>query len=112
MTRSGTLTKFALAAPVVLAAFALCTSIPVRAQHASFTSGVDMVPLTVTVTAAAGKPVTGLTAGNFSVFEDGVQQPLSFFASEDVPVDVALILDASSSMRVQLPIVQKAACGF
>ena len=71
-----------------------------------------MVPLTVTVTDATGKHVTGLTGGDFTVFEDGVEQPLSFFASEDVPVDVALVLDTSSSMQADLPLVQTAASGL
>lgn len=69
-----------------------------------------MVPLTVTVTDGVGKPVTGLIQADFSVFEDGVEQLLSFVASEDVPVDVALVIDASGSMRANLPLVEKAAC--
>ena len=37
---------------------------------------------------------------------------MSFFASDEVPVDVALVLDASSSMRADLPLVQAAASGL
>ena len=99
----------------VLAAFvALALRGPARveAQSATFRSGVDMVPLTVTVTDATGKYVTGLTGNDFTVFEDGVEQSLSFFASQDVPVDVALVLDTSGSMRPDLPLVQSAASGL
>lgn len=77
-----------------------------------FKSGVDMVPLTVTVTDASGKYVRGLTERDFAVFENGVQQSLSFFASEPVPVDVALVLDVSSSMAVDMPRVREAANGL
>jgi len=77
-----------------------------------FRSGVDMVPLTVTVTDAAGKYVEGLTEHDFAVFEDGVQQSVSFFASERVPVDVALVLDASGSMETDMPLVRGAADGL
>jgi Ca-activated chloride channel family protein len=99
---------------LLLAVVALATSRPagVDAQQPAFKSGVDMVPLTVTVTDRAGKHVTGLTGEDFTVLEDGVEQPLSFFASERVPVDVALVLDTSGSMRSDLPLVQSAASGL
>jgi VWFA-related protein len=84
----------------------------VSAQQSTFKSGVDMVPLTVTVTDVKGKPITGLTGGDFKVLEDGVEQSLAFFAAAEVPLDVALVIDTSSSMRLNLPIVQKAACGL
>jgi hypothetical protein len=41
-----------------------------------------MVPLTVTVTDTAGNYRTGLTETDFVVFEDGVAQTLSFFATD------------------------------
>jgi Ca-activated chloride channel family protein len=82
------------------------------AQQPIFKSGVDLVPLTVTVTDGSGKFVRGLTGDDFTVYEDGVPQPLSFFASEDVPVDVALVIDTSASMRADLPLVKAAATGL
>jgi Ca-activated chloride channel family protein len=87
-------------------------SIHAHAQGALFKSGVDMVALTVTVTDSAGQAVSGLTADHFAVFEDGVQQTLSLFGSEQVPVDVAFVLDTSSSMSVDLPLVKQAARGL
>ena len=77
-----------------------------------FRSGVDMVPLTVTVTDSAGRYVSGLTERDFAVFEDGVRQSLSFFASERVPVDVALVVDVSASMSTAMPLVREAAGGL
>jgi Ca-activated chloride channel family protein len=96
----------------VIVALALPGQAHVAAQSATFKSGVDMVPLTVTVTDRAGKYVSGLTGNDFAVFEDGVAQSLSFFACDEVPVDVALVLDTSSSMRADLPLVQSAANGL
>ena len=81
------------------------------AQRA-FKSGIDIVPLTVTVTDRAGKFVPGLTGSDFTVYEDGVPQPLSFFASGDVPVDVGIVLDTSASMATDLSLVRTAATGL
>jgi VWFA-related protein len=88
------------------------TLIRVDAQSALYRKGIDVVPLTVTVTDAAGQYKTGLTQGDFAVLEDGVPQTLSFFASDEVPVDVALVLDTSSSMKPVLPMLHTAARGL
>ena len=98
----------------LLLAFALMVAGSARstAQEFTFKSGVEMVPLTVTVTDGAGKYVSGLSERDFAVFEDGVPQPVSFFASGSVPVDVAFVIDTSSSMSADLPLVQQAAKGM
>ena len=88
-----------LAALVACGALAVHGPTPIDAQSPTFKSSVAMVPLTVTVTDTTGKHVTGLTGNDFTVFEDGVEQPLSFFACDEVPVDVALVVDTSGSMR-------------
>jgi len=93
-------------------ALMLASSADITGQDSTFRSGVEMVPLTVTVTDGAGNYVSGLSERDFAVFEDGVLQPLSFFASESVPVDVAFVVDTSSSMSADLPLVQEAAKGL
>lgn len=100
-----------LSALSMLGAIALGAT-QLEAQRAVFRSSVEMVPLTVTVTDGQGKYVNNLENGDFTVFEDGVPQPLSFFASEQVGVDLALVLDVSSSMHRNLPFVRKAATGL
>jgi len=77
-----------------------------------FRSSVDMVGLTVTVTDARGREITGLTPDNFAVYEDGVQQQVSLFGSEKVPLDVALVIDTSSSMHAVHPVVKRGACAL
>jgi Ca-activated chloride channel homolog len=76
-----------------------------------FRSGVELVALNVVVTDGA-KFVTGLQSGNFAVFEDGVQQDVSYFEATSVPLDLAILLDTSSSMSDKLREVQQAATGF
>src|SRR5690242_15276029 len=56
------------------------------------------VLLPVTVRDRDGKLVTTLNRNDFRVFEDGRDQPLTDFAVRDVPVDVVLMVDASSSV--------------
>src|SRR5262245_13421195 len=51
----------------------------------TFKAGVDLVALNVVVTNSAEKFVTGLASTDFAVFEDGVQQEVSFFGTTDVP---------------------------
>jgi len=82
------------------------------AQGTSFKSGVDMVPLTVTVTDPSGQYIAGLSDRDFTILEDGIRQPVSFFARDEVPFDLALVVDTSTSMSVDLPLVQKAAGGL
>ncbi len=56
------------------------------------------VLLPVTVRDASGKLVSNLTRDDFLVREDGREQPLSDLALREVPVDVALMIDSSSSV--------------
>jgi Ca-activated chloride channel homolog len=77
-----------------------------------FRTGVDLVALNVVVTEGQQKFVTGLTIDKFAVYEDGVQQELSFFASKNVPIDLALLLDTSASMADKMQTMQEAAVGF
>lgn len=70
------------------------------------------VMLPVTVRDSTGVLVSNLTRKDFRVFEDGLQQPLSDLSLRQVPVDVALIVDASSSVADNLDDFRKAAEGF
>lgn len=68
---------------------------------APFRSRVDIVQVTVSVTDANGRLITGLTQGDFQVFEDGVEQTITQFTDKRVPVSLGMLLDASDSMRGQ-----------
>lgn len=63
-----------------------------------FASGVTLVEVYASVTDARGGPVTDLSQRDFKVLEDGVEQPISAFASGDFPLSVALAIDHSWSM--------------
>lgn len=77
-----------------------------------FRSGVDLVALNVVVTDADGRFITGLTADEFLVLENGGQQEIAFFSDGPLPLDLAILLDTSASMTGKLDTVQEAAIGF
>jgi VWFA-related protein len=54
---------------------------------------VNAVPVPVTVKDATGRLFPGLTADNFSVYEDGKKQRINFFTSDPFPVSAAIIVD-------------------
>lgn len=70
------------------------------------------VLLPVTVRDADGKLVDGLTRDDFRIFEDGSPQALSDISLRQVPVDVVLMVDASSSALKSLDDFSRAAEGF
>ena len=82
-----------------------------QSQPPSFRSGVDLVSLSVTVM-DAGKYLTDLSQAEFTVFEDGVKQELTFFTRTNLPVALSILLDSSASMEERMPIAQAAAIGF
>ncbi len=87
-------------ASVIFAATALlAATVAVGAQ--SFRARLDLVQVTVTVTDASGRLITGLTKDDFQVFEDSVEQPITQFTDERPPVSLGVLLDASDSMRGQ-----------
>jgi Ca-activated chloride channel family protein len=82
------------------------------ARHGVFKSEVELVALNVTVTDTTRKYVTGLGKTDFAIFEDGVRQELTFFAADAAPIDLAILLDTSSSMQDKMQDVHEAAIGF
>jgi VWFA-related protein len=70
------------------------------------------VVLHVTVADDKGQFVPDLKQGNFRVFEDKVEQKVSFFSREDIPVTMGLVIDNSGSMREKRAQVNAAAMTF
>ena len=70
-------------------------------QAQVFRSGVYTVQVSVTVTDAKGRLITGLSGTDFAIFEDGDLQPITQFSDQRVPVSLGVMLDASDSMRGQ-----------
>src|SRR5690349_21211824 len=64
---------------------------------------VDRVNVLFTVAGRGGKLITNLTKNDFVVFEDGEPQTISNFSRDaDMPVNIALLIDSSGSVRDKL----------
>ncbi len=62
----------------------------------------ELVLIPVTVTDPMNRLVTGLEKEHFRLFEDKVEQAVTHFASEDAPLSVGIVFDASGSMGSKL----------
>ncbi|MGI8836138.1 MAG: VWA domain-containing protein [Pyrinomonadaceae bacterium] len=61
------------------------------------TTDVSLVQLNVGVVDARGRAVTTLSRNDFTVYEDGVKQPILNFEPTDTPFSLVLLLDMSGS---------------
>jgi VWFA-related protein len=83
---------------------ACCLSITVRAQDDNVIRvETDVVAFEVSVTDKDGNPVRGLEAGDFKVYEDGIERKIDFFeplrkTDESRPLSIVFALDVSGSM--------------
>jgi Ca-activated chloride channel homolog len=62
----------------------------------------DLVNLNVRVIDRMNRPINDLKDGDFKVFEDNVPQTLDTIIREEVPINYALVIDNSGSLRSQL----------
>jgi Ca-activated chloride channel family protein len=104
----------------ILATFscaALLAAVAVRGQQTkppsetgvTFSSDTRLVVCHTTVVDKNGHLVTDLPQSAFTVYENGVTQPIKSFKREDVPVSMGLIIDNSGSMRDKRAKVEAAA---
>jgi len=73
---------------------------------------VDMALVNVTVTDPYNRLVTGLDPDNFRLFEDNVEQEVTTFSAEDVPISIGVIFDFSGSMSNKVGKAREAALQF
>jgi Ca-activated chloride channel family protein len=64
-----------------------------------FKVGVENVFLKVSVIDPLNRFVTGLEKEHFKVYEDNVEQTISYFNQEAAPISVGIIFDVSGSMK-------------
>lgn len=76
-----------------------CVAIPVGAQTPDdvVRTETSLVQLNVGVVDPRGRAVTSLSQNDFSVYEDGVKQPILYFEPTNAPFSLVLLLDTSGS---------------
>ena len=80
-----------------------------------FRGRTDLVSVGVTVAAKRHRFVTNLSAGNFTVYEDGKPQQIFAFASgaqPGPPLHIGVLLDVSGSQGLDLEFTQRAVIKF
>ena len=87
------------------------TPAPEEMEVVRVTSNLIVVPVSVTDT--NGQPVLGLTANDFRIEEDGRAQQIAQLGDpEQVPLDIALLVDVSSSVSERFNFELEAARSF
>jgi Ca-activated chloride channel family protein len=81
-----------LAAPFLSPAQTVETKEPIRIET-------RLVSVPVVVGDRNGRYVPDLTAADFAVFQEGVQQKIDFFAAVEEPLTIALLIDTSQSTQ-------------
>jgi Ca-activated chloride channel homolog len=79
-----------------------------KARQATFRSNANLVLVNVTVLDRENRTVTGLAASDFSLIDDKQPQTIKYFSSQDQPISLAIVIDASGSMAARIEHVRKA----
>ncbi len=78
-------------------------------ESVHFSSEVRLVDLTAAVLDVANLPITGLSASDFQIIEEGIEQEVHVVDGGDAPFNLALLLDCSTStLGDRLTVVQSA----
>lgn len=80
-----------------------------QAGIATYKVNVGLVALNVSVSDKTGRPYTGLKADNFRLYDNGIEQMIQHFSTEDRPYTMGLVLDRSGSMAEMIKEVYQAA---
>ena len=72
----------------------------------------SIVVVNATITDSSGNHVSGIKQNQFSLFENGVEQEISFFAAEETPFAAVILIDTSGSMEQRVSLARSAAIRF
>lgn len=72
----------------------------------------SLVVLNATITDTNGKLVNSLSKNLFTILEDGKEQQIAFFESENTPFAAVILIDTSGSMEDRVSLARAAAMQF
>ena len=104
----------------ILLAFCLTTScvnpLPISARQKQSDDPIKvqatLVNVPVIVSDRQGRYISNLKVEDFKLYQDRVEQPISFFDAAEEPINVALLLDTSRSTSEVLDDIKKDAANF
>lgn len=98
--------------------FLMVLTLPIQ-LHAQITesdkiqkSNKALISVPVSVSDREGHYISGLKKEDFTIYQDGIEQKITFFATYDEPLNVALLLDTSVSTKGTLEKIKDAAEDF
>ncbi|HTH38487.1 MAG TPA: VWA domain-containing protein [Pyrinomonadaceae bacterium] len=97
---------------LLLAVLIFSLSIFAQTEDEVLTVDSSTVLLNATILDNNGKSATGLKREQFSVFENGVQQQISYFSAAETPFAAVILIDTSGSMESRISIARAAAINF
>lgn len=106
--------KLHLVVLLALAGLVLPTR-PVSSQTRATRAPVAPVVVPVSVRDSNGVPVTGLIKDDFTVFEDGRPQPITYFSIDPLPISAAIVIDdgmGGDALKRLVPLMQVMTSGF
>lgn len=99
----------ALAALLILLAMSVT---PAQQPEDVITTDTSLVQLNVGVVDKQGHAITNLSANDFTIFEDGVRQPIRHFEPAEAPFSLVMLLDMSGSTVTFRQQIRSAALRF
>jgi Ca-activated chloride channel family protein len=72
----------------------------------------SIVVLNAAITDRSGNSVAGIKQDQFHIFEDGAEQPISLFQTQEAPFTAVILLDTSGSMEPRISLARSAAIKF
>ena len=86
--------------------------VPASAPPVDIRIDASLVLIPVHVTTEDGASVTDLPKESFRLFEDNIEQKITYFAKDDAPISIGVLLDTSSSMQNKMRRCTQAAATF
>lgn len=116
-SRVAFLRRFLLSTLAIMLCLLVAPQIFVKAQKSTDDGdtvklNATLIPVPAVVLDRSGKFISDLSKQEFTIFEDGKRQEVSFFTAIKQPFQAVLVLDTSNSAQDRLRAIQLTATGF